>query len=385
MAREARALRQVDLATQINVTPATISKWESEGHGQRPEPATLPVLATALNVDPTWFLKDIAKDYSASFFRSLVGELEMMRAKARARLGFVEAIEDTISEHIELPEIDVPDLTNGQDFLSLRLEDIEAIAGLLRQHWDLGDGPIDDLLLVIENAGVVVAEDEIGSPKLDGLSRWSLSTNRPYMLLAQDKRVGVRRRLDAAHELGHIVLHKGVTQAELKKNFRLIEEQAMMFAGAFLLPAESYEEDIFSLSLDAMLAMKEKWKVSVGAQIKRLSNMRKISEDYERRLWQYHSYRKWRAKEPLDDVIAIEQPHNLRESIEMLVGEKVLTSGELVKSVGISAVDIVALTGIPPNLLDTPPDKLSRLKPKMKSEGSEETETNVIHITDRRR
>lgn len=386
MAREARALRQVDLATQIDLTPATISKWENADQAQRPEAVNLSLLASALCVEPNWFLKEMGADYSASFFRSLIGELELMRSKARARLGFVEAIEDEVSEYVELPDVNVPDLMGGQTFLSLRYEDIESIASSLREQWDLGDGPIDDLLLVIENAGIVVAEDEIGSPKLDGLSRWSLSKERPYMLLAQDKRVAVRRRLDAAHELGHIILHKSVTQPELKANFKLIEEQAMMFAGAFLLPAETYEDDIFSLSLDAMLATKEKWKVSVAAQIKRLSNMGKISDDYERRLWQYHSYRKWRTREPLDDVLEIEQPHNLKESIEMMIGEKILSGNEFIKGVGISKADIVALTGIADAVLDTQPEKVVRLRPRLKGDdGLEPDGDNVIPLNDRRR
>ena len=386
MAREARGMRQVDLAAQIDLTPATISKWENEDQAQRPEPVNLSLLASALCVEPNWFLKGISTDYSASFFRSLVGELELMRSKAKARLGFVEAIEDEVSEYVELPDVNVPDLMDGQAFLSLRYEDIELIASSLREQWDLGDGPIDDLLMVIENAGIIVAEDEIGSPKLDGLSRWSLSKERPYMFLAQDKRVAVRRRLDAAHELGHIILHKAVTQPELKNHFKLIEEQAMMFAGAFLLPAETYEDDIFSLSLDAMLATKEKWKVSVAAQIKRLSNMGKISDEYERRLWQYLSYRKWRTKEPLDDVLEIEQPHNLKESIEMLIGEKVLSSSEFIRGVGISKADVVALTGVADAVLDIQPEKVIRLRPKLKCEdGSEPDGDNVIPLNDRRR
>jgi Zn-dependent peptidase ImmA (M78 family) len=196
----------------------------------------------------------------------------------------------------------------------------------------------------------------------------------------------VRRRRAAAHELGHIILHKAVTQPELKNHFKLIEEQAMMFAGAFLLPAETYEDDIFSLSLDAMLATKEKWKVSVAAQIKRLSNMGKISDEYERRLWQYLSYRKWRTKEPLDDVLEIEQPHNLKESIEMLIGEKVLSSSEFIRGVGISKADVVALTGVADAVLDIQPEKVIRLRPKLKCEdGSEPDGDNVIPLNDRRR
>ncbi|WP_305680290.1 XRE family transcriptional regulator [Bosea sp. (in: a-proteobacteria)] len=379
MAREARAMRQGELASLIDRVPPTISKWENEDQSQRPEPAVLPRLADALQVETSWFFKPLEQEHSASFFRSLVGELELMRAKARARLGFVEAIEEAISNHIELPDVDIPDLMEGHDFLSLRKEDIEFAANSLRDHWDIGDGPIDDLLLVIENAGIVVAEDQIGSPKLDGLSRWSFLKERPYMLLAQDKRVGVRRRLDAAHELAHIVLHKAVNQKDLQENFKLIEEQAMMFAGAFLLPAEAYEDDIYSLSLDAMLSVKSKWKVSVAAQIKRLANLDKFSHDYERRLWQYYSYRKWRSREPLDDVLEIEKPQNLKDSIEMMLGDNIVTRDELVRDIGISRADIVSLTGIAGAYFEPAPDNLVRMRPKIR-EASDSNQTNSAEI-----
>lgn len=120
MAREARAMRQGELASLIDRAPPTISKWENEDQSQRPEPAVLPRLADVLQVETGWFFKPLAQEASTSFFRSLIGELELMRAKARARLGFVEAIEDTLSDHIELPDVDIPDFMEGQTFLSLR-------------------------------------------------------------------------------------------------------------------------------------------------------------------------------------------------------------------------------------------------------------------------
>lgn len=388
MAREARALRQIELAHRVDRTAATISKWENDEQPQRPEPAVLPVLAQALDVEVSWFLKPLEKQrHSAAFFRSLKTELEMMRLKAKGRLDFVEAIEHVLSEHVDLPEVDVPDLLNGQHFASLRFEDIDAIAGACREHWDLGDGPIDDLMVVIENAGVVVAEDQIGSEKLDGLSRWALTNGRPYMLLAQDKRVGVRRRLDAAHELGHIILHRFVTPQELEDHFRLIEDQAMWFAGAFLLPQESYADDIFSLSLDAMLSVKKKWKVSVGAQIKRLSNIKKFSDHYERRLWQYYSHRRWRTCEPYDDEIEIEQPINLKEAIQLLIDEDGMSRDELVREIGISRSDICALTGLPESYLSPVAENLVRLKPKLRDAeaGDAQKQAEVIPWNGRRR
>lgn len=369
MAREAKALRQTELADLIEKSPATVSKYESLSNPQRPDPAILPRLAQVLQVDIGWFFKPLAdRGDTAVFYRSLIGELELMRNKARARLGFVEAIEETLSQYVDLPEVDVPDLLKGRDYRTLRREDFDVYAAALRDHWELGDGPIEDLLLVIENAGIVVAEDEIGSVKLDGVSWWSSATRRPYMLVAQDKNVAVRRRLDAAHEMAHIVLHRHVTPNDLVHDFRRIEEQAMAFAGAFLLPADTFGSDVYSHSLEALLALKSKWKVSVGAMIKRLGHIAVISDQYERRLWQYYSYRRWRTREPLDDVIPVEQPKNLRDSFELLVKDGFISSKEILRETCLSAEVVRSLAGLPEGFFNTDPPNLVRFKPLVKQQ-----------------
>ena len=366
----------------IGRVDTTISKWESSEHNQQPDPALLPRLAQVLNVDISWFFKPISETRGASFFRSMKSELNQIRDKAEAKLGFVEAIYDVISDYVEFPEVDIPDLLGDRDFRTLRTPDIEYYARQLRLHWSLSDEPIEDLLLVIENAGIVVAHDEIGSDKLDGVSRWA-ENGRPYMLLARDKNVGARRRFDAGHELGHLVLHRRVGPNELRENFRLIEEQAMNFAGAFLMPEASFGDDVYSLSLEALLNIKPKWKVAVAAMIKRLAAMERISPEYERRLWQYYSYRRWRGFEPLDEDLPVEQPHNLAESIKMVIEDGLLSRGDLTREVGLGASDIAGLTGVPESYLVPRPPNPVRLSPVMKvgappSEGAE-----VISITDR--
>jgi Zn-dependent peptidase ImmA (M78 family)/DNA-binding XRE family transcriptional regulator len=385
MARSARTLRQKDLADLVERADTTISKWESDDHDQKPDPAVLPRLAEVLGVEISWFFKPIDPAKGAAFFRSMKSELGRMRDKAEAKLGFVEAIDEALSEYVELPTVDVPDLMGDRDFRTVRTADIEHYARSLREHWSLGDEPIEDLLLVIENAGIVVAQDEIGSSKLDGVSRWS-ENGRPYMLLARDKNVGVRRRFDAGHELGHIVLHRRVSPADLAEHFTLIEEQAMAFAGAFLLPESSFGDDVYSLSLEALLSIKSKWKVAVAAMIKRLAAMERITPEYERRLWQYYSYRRWRGFEPLDGDLPVEQPLNLAASIEMILDEGLVTRSDLVREIGLGAAEIAALSGVPEEYLLPVPPNLVRLKPSVRSANPPSAQdAEIVSLSDRRK
>ncbi|MCG0996383.1 XRE family transcriptional regulator [Acetobacter indonesiensis] len=375
-ARLARLLLQKELAELVGRSDTTVSKWENDEYSQEPDASIIPKLADVLSVEPQWFFKPTYQTPNASFFRSLKSEDGKLRDKAEARLDFVEEIDQILGEYVEFPTVDVPDLLDGRDFRTLRSDDIEHYAKMLREYWLLGDEPIDDLLLVSENAGIVVAHDEIGSEKLDGVSRWG-NNGRPYMLLAQDKHIGVRRRFDAGHELGHILLHRHVSPKELSAHFKLIEEQAMTFAGAFLMPECSFGDDVYSLSLDALLAIKGKWKVSVAGMIKRLSSMKRITPEYERRLWQYYSYRKWRGFEPMDDEIAVEQPHNLKASIELIIEEKLATPADLIRQISLSSSDVSELTGVSKDILEPQFNHIRRM-PMIKASQLSELGENIV-------
>ena len=66
-----------------------------------------------------------------------------------------------------------------------------------------------------------------------------------------------------------------------------IEEEANRFAGAFLLPAIAYGNEILSTRLDAFIELKRRWKVSLSAQIHRCGDLeifikQKIINYYER-------------------------------------------------------------------------------------------------------
>lgn len=360
IARNARGLKQIELAESIRRAPATLSKWENNTYDQAPDSQTVLLLANTLAVDIGWFYKPIRTSEGVAFFRSLKSELFLARDRASARLRFVDDIFSALSDRVEFPEVDIPDLVDGRNFKTLRAEDIDDIANRLRDYWMLGDDPIDDLMVVIENAGVAVAEDYVQSSKLDGVSRWF--DKHPVMLLAKDKQGAVRRRFDAAHELGHLVLHQSMKEEDLRQNIGLIEEQAMIFAGALLLPASSFSSDVHDITLDSLADIKPRWKVSIGAMIKRLGVLNLVNPDHERNLWKYYSYRKWRGNEPYDDRLEIEHPINLKEALEMIAEDGINELSAVVSEIGLFPEDIAELTGADLNLLRT--QKLA--KPKLK-------------------
>lgn len=360
LARNSRSMRQNELAEALERAPGTISKWENSTYDHAPDSLDISSLAKILSVDRGWFYKPLAGVEGVPFFRSLKSALAVARDRASARLQFVEDIFSALSDRIEFPDQDVPDLVGKRDFRTLRLDDIDDIANQLRDYWMLGDDPIDDLMTVVENAGVVVSEDYVQSSKLDGVSRWF--DKNPVMLLGKDKQGAVRRRFDVAHELGHLILHQNVSREDLRNDLALIEEQAMSFAGSFLLPASSFSSDVSDFSLDTLSDLKPKWKVSIGAMIKRLGNLELVKPEHERNLWKYYSYRKWRGNEPYDDRLKMETPLNLKAAVEMVAEDGPAEISILMSEIGLLPADVADLTGVDVSVLNTAKSKNAKLK-----------------------
>lgn len=360
-ARQAKGLKQKDLAEELSLSAGTISKWESDAYEQGPDPDSLRALADRLSVEPSWFFKPLNEaGIGPAFYRSMRSELTTAREKAASKLLFSYEIYEKLDALVEFPAIDIPNLTEETDYRLLSPDSIELLASRLREYWSLGDDPIADLMVVLENAGIVVAETFLDSNKLDGVSSWF--SDVPVILLAKDKDGGVRRRFDAAHELAHLVLHRGLSQGCIKDDLRLIEEQAMLFAGAFLLPASSFAVSSDKATLEHLSDIKPRWGVSVGAMIKRLGTLNLISENHQRNLWKYYSYRQWRGNEPHDEHISVERPENLKSALELLAQEEPATLSEVIEKVGLGTDYIGELTGIDVARLRRPVPQRPRLR-----------------------
>ncbi len=364
-ARDSRGFTQVALAELINRTSSSISRWESGG--QSPEPSALEALARALNMPVSFFLRPLQDHGPAPmFFRSMATTMQSVRKRTQARLRWAQEIALSLQEWVDLPDVNVPRL-DVTDHREIRDEDIEQMANRCRAEWELGSAPIVDVLLVLENAGVVVVKEEVGSVRMDGLSNWSAVDDRPYVLIARDKDTCVRSRMDAAHELGHLVLHHGLKTNVLNSgaDFKEIERQAFDFAGAFLMPAESFSAEIWSPLLNAFVALKERWKTSVGAMIMRCAKLDMLSEEYQRRLWKHYSTRGWRKSEPLDDELEPEYPRLLSRSVRLLVDEKVRNRKALLNDFRLYGPDVEALCGLSRGYMTREPADVMTL-PKVK-------------------
>lgn len=364
-AREARGLTQAAIASMTAKSPATISKWESGT--QTPEAPALTALSNALVVPEDFLLRPML-NYGDTpyFFRSYSNVTNEAQAIARRRLEWLNEISVAMQDWIDWPKVNIPRLGKG-DYRKLNDADIETLAAECRREWRIGNGPIEDVVLLLENAGVICVREALGYDRMDGVSKWFSSDSRPYVFISADKANGVRNRFDAAHELGHLVMHWDVPVIDYKRQPEL-ERQAHLFAGAFLLPAETFAAEVSFPSLDSFLAIKPRWKTSIAAMMMRCKQLQIIDDVYSVRLWKNYSARGWRKGEPLDATMDFESMRLLPRAVKMVVESANVSRNALLERLGLAAGDAASLCSLPEGYFDAPAQVLNLL-PSLKFRG----------------
>ncbi|OHV23709.1 ImmA/IrrE family metallo-endopeptidase [Rhizobium sp. RMa-01] len=361
-ARQARGITsRKALADLMRRAPSTVQRWE-EG-ASFPEPLALSQLSTLLSLPEDFFLTPRAEGAGPSFFRSFAGALKGDRLVQQVRLTWLEDVTAVAEHYAYLPEVNIPELLEGRNFRSLREEDLEEIAQRAREFWGLGLRPVTEMLTFLESNGVVVASEQMDTDRLDGLSRWG-TDGRPYILLANDKQSFARRQFDAAHELGHIVLHRAVTEAEFEENFKTIEEQAHNFASAFLLPASQFSVEIDTGAIWELERLKARWRVSIKAQIMRLQRLGIVDREAATRLYKIYSAKGYSSKgEPYDDSWPLQRPNLLADVFRALVEEGQITKDALRQDLPLMPHDVESLSGLPDGWLTAEAARVVEFKP----------------------
>ncbi|WP_244170633.1 ImmA/IrrE family metallo-endopeptidase [Amycolatopsis tolypomycina] len=168
---------------------------------------------------------------------------------------------------VQLPVIDPP-------------ADPEASAEHVRGAWSLGDtAPIVNMIHLLEAHGVAVFSLPPEYAEVDAFSFWRGS--RPFVMLNTLK-TAERSRFDAAHELGHLVMH-GANGCGA--GGRSLEKEANEFASAFLIPKAGLKQSTpKNLTTDRIISYKKKWKVSAMAMAYRLHQTGYLTDWIHRRM-----------------------------------------------------------------------------------------------------
>lgn len=367
-AREARGLTVGSLAELVGISSQNISQYEHAK--QSPSPEVMSRICERLNFDLRFFQRPVADtDLERVYFRSMSSATKGARTKALRRFSWLKEITWYLREWLELPKINIPAFNLPSDVLTISTDLIEEIAAECRRYWQLGDGPIPDVVLTLENNGVIVSSSKLETEALEAFSQWCKKDGTPYLVLGTEKNIAARMRFNAAHELGHLLLHRGLERKHLNSTIihKAVEEQAHRFAGAFLLPANKFAEEVWAPNLEGFRSLKGYWRVSIGAMISRCEQLGIIGADQSRRLWIYMNRKDWRKREPLDDQLEPERPRLLRRSFQMLVDEGLRTRDQIVNDLRLTPSDVEELALLPMgffNGLEFVTPKVRELEPR---------------------
>ncbi|XVS64675.1 helix-turn-helix domain-containing protein [Actinosynnema sp. CA-299493] len=292
-ARCLAGLTKTALATMLKVSAPAVSQWES--HTSPPRPDHLRALAEALDVPLDFFATGrphARLDASTAHFRSLRSTRSFQRAKAVAFVEQVWELTHALEKRIALPPVDLPGFAAGDDDPDhphiIEPEDMPgepaAAARAVRRRWSLGAGPIPHLVRTMETRGIVVTMVPFAgtdTPRVDAFSTSRLP--RPLVVLTPDRADNVyRHRFTAAHELGHLLLHRDSAPGD-----PLQEQEADRFAAELLTPAESIR-DLLPTRVDfnALQRLAGEWGVSVKSLIYRSRELGALSDASARRAYQ---------------------------------------------------------------------------------------------------
>lgn len=378
---EVRAARRIktqkELAERLNVATSTVSRWQK---GEiAPDAEALTTLASALDVRREFFLRPVYSSERPMFHRKLSSTLMPDYRYQKSQMAWLQELSAILGHYVDFPVVDIPDVLGNASWRQLREDDIERIALDLRRHWKLGEGPCGDIVALLERVGVIVGTIEMGTAKLDGLCSWSPIDGRPHILLATDKMSFPRRQMDGAHELAHAVLHRNVTDEEFNENINDIEKQAFRLASAILMPSTSYPYEVKRPSLANLLSLKERWRVSIKAQIHRLADLEIIPRDYVIDLYKLHSAKGWTKEEPLDREWELSAPRTLRESLNLLVSSGVRTKADLTAvEFTMSPSDVERLANLPTGWFTQKVGELVQLKSERERPREQSSTPGVI-------
>lgn len=296
--REMHSLTQAALAEEVpGLTQSRLSRLESGMADVNDE--TIELLAIALDVRSEFFFRDATQ--------SLVGQSPQLRARSRltqtAKSSAMRWAQTILEEYVRLE-----DGRGGSCSLESMPGTPPAFAASEMRR-TLGfdqHSPLPYLLLAIERLGVTLIGIPVSQPALDAFCAWN--GDRPVIGLLEGASPD-RVRWNAAHELGHLVLHRGLDKHSS------MESEADAFAAELLTPLSALRGVMpRSPKLSHLTVIKTQWGVSIKSLVRRARELEIIDQDRALSFYKQMSARGWNKNEP--GFVAEEKPRGFRRLAE---------------------------------------------------------------------
>lgn len=356
LVREARGMQKGQLAAAVGVSPQAVGQYEAGR--TKPSAPTVARLAMVLGV-PVESLADdgrTATDAPPAYFRTRRGVPLRELRKAKAQATFAHDLVNALEAYVRLPEVNLPGVSGSGPFTDTQVDEAASQA---RKALGIEGGPVGSLVRRIERAGVPVVRLPVDEERIDAFT--VPFPDRPVIVLSSHTHAHDRYRWNAAHELGHLVLH-GTVHCEPGSRH---EKEAHAFAAAFLLPADEVR---FRLprrtDWPALLEMKRDWGVAVAALVQRSFQLGLISDHQRTNMFKAMSANGWRKDEPVW-LGQVELPTLVSTAMQTAVANAGVTAADIARAARLSMNDVDTILGgvtdHRPEILPAVPEDAERL------------------------
>lgn len=264
-------LSQEALAQKAGIAPSTLSEIESARYS--PRLTTVALLAESLNIPLASLLRPEPNPIEA----------HLRAIETPQNVSALQQWAERFHRYAQLEALLITNQITAPAYTGIFPEEV---AESERARLQLSHEPIDDLVGIIESAGMRVIGAELPETDIDG-ALFYIDSARPAYALVNISKPPLRQRFTLAHGYGHFLLHRGITKIDraVYKGEDIAEKEANLFASAFLIPEEgvrkTLEEFGFKrakrVSVLLWIILKRRFRVSIPALAWRLYNLKVIS------------------------------------------------------------------------------------------------------------
>ncbi|WP_258808431.1 XRE family transcriptional regulator [Pseudidiomarina sp. CB1] len=330
-ARKASGLSMQALADKVGLSANAIKKYE---HGDAmPSSSNLMKLSKALNVRSEYFFRPTKIEVEGIEYRKRASISQKILNKIRSDVldqaerwyELLDLFPDSAKPiaNFELPQ-DLPESITDY-------EEIDSVADCMREHWQLGLNPVQDMVDTFESRGLMVILTYIETDKkFDGLAG---TIKEQPLIVISGSQAGDRQRFTLAHELGHLVLRDRLANS-------IDEEKACdRFAGAFLLPTSAVKRELgekrSQLESRELYMLKGEYGISMAGITIRAQQCRIITSGYYAHVMRYFSKQGWRKQEP-GDAYPSEQTFLFKQLVYRALSEEYIGESKAAELLGMS-------------------------------------------------
>lgn len=328
-AMELRCISITELSQTTHISRQTITEYRTNPECN-PDILKIKHIAETLNFPFSFFLeKGLPIKSNAAYFRSQLTTKQYYRKAQQVKLKLIASIYDFLKEYIEFPAFNVPVYANLKP---------ENAAEQLRKEWGLGERPIENMIPLLEQHGILIVCLETETDAIDAFTqRFSLDNGDKIYVIgySANKKSASRVHFDLAHELGHICLHDWQEVDELEREeFKSREQEANSFASAFLLPEKTFLRDLDTcdLSIKGYSKLKRKWRTSIAALLMRANRLGVIDNMAYKDMIIRMQKQGIRKQEPLDNELITAEPSILKTAVNLLLSNNVFDRNDFMNA-----------------------------------------------------